>query len=242
MKMSVSPEESSPVTYVTESCCVCDEEFSSDTELSNHLVEHANDEEFQSKLKEAEQNVNKSSTNRVAAEYTKTGFVKEQNARKSAVPRSSSPEVWEIVSDDSDDDAKKSSKVPKLSNSFRLVSTPNKTQTTPAIEPTVTTPVTEPGPPYNCRICKTVFQDLKTFQEHLLTHEKPRPYVCQICNKSFAYKGTLRQHLHMHIGEKSHECKVCHKKFSIKSLLRKHEETHDMQLMNERLNSSQLKV
>ncbi|GFY75184.1 uncharacterized protein TNIN_351501 [Trichonephila inaurata madagascariensis] len=52
--MAYSAEESSPVEHF-ESCCICDEEFSSDSELTNHLLDHANEEEFKSSLKKLEE-------------------------------------------------------------------------------------------------------------------------------------------------------------------------------------------
>lgn len=212
-----SAEESSP-TYHYESCCVCEEDFSSDSELANHLLDHADDEEFKISLRELEQKIPAPTPPR--NEYKKTSLAKEQTLKRNFTQRSKSPEVWEIISDDSDDEASKAKKAPKLSNSFRLV-------TPPVSAPSPTTSAGN-GTPYNCQACKLVFNDIKLYKDHLLTHDRARPYVCQICNKKFAYKGTLRQHLHLHIAEKSHECKICHKKFSMKRMLRQHEETHHM--------------
>ncbi|KAG8200549.1 hypothetical protein JTE90_000622 [Oedothorax gibbosus] len=209
--MMYSAEESSPV-YHYESCCVCDEDFSSDSELANHLLDHADDEEFRISLQELEQKISTPVKSQNAGpEYKRTSLVqgKSQPLKRTFAQRSGSPEVL-TISDDSDDEAKKNDKEPKLST------TPN----APVSAPTAT--------PYNCQACKLVFSDIKQYKEHLLTHDKSRPYVCQICNKKFAYKGTLRQHLHLHIAEKSHECKICHKKFSMKRMLRQHEEQHHM--------------
>lgn len=245
--MAYSAEESSPVAYVSDPCCICDEEFSSDVALANHLIDHTNEEEFKALLAEKDKSrhvppppLNTTPTRPIAVvggrqvipEFTKTSFVREPPVRKKPVvpvvnnTTPSVPEVWEIVSDS--DDEEPNSKKAKLNNSFRLV-TPGGSQTNSTGK--------ETGPPFHCHSCSSVFNDAVLFREHLLTHDKPRPYICHICKKSFAYKGTLRQHLHLHISEKSHECKVCHKKFTIKSLLRKHEETHEMPQLQEQKNS-----
>ena len=236
--MAFSAEESSPLTKVSDSCCICNEEFSSDSELASHLLEHANEEKFKTLLAELEsKNGTKASATsrplqptRRGPEFIKTSFVREPPVRKKSVPAlPAEPEVWEIVSDDdepSENQQSNAAKKAKLSNSFRLVSSGPKTATS------------DVGPPFNCHSCTSVFNDATAFREHLLTHEKPRPYVCHICKKSFAYKGTLRQHLHLHISDRSHECRVCHRKFSIKSVLRKHEESHELQHLQEQRNNS----
>lgn len=240
--MAYSAEESSPLTKVSDSCCICNEEFSSDGDLASHLLEHANEEKFKSLLAELEaKNGAKPpvlnmpmQTKRRGPEFIKTSFVREPPLRKKpAPPPPAEPEVWEIISDDDEpnDNQKPNAKKAKLSNSFRLVSSVNSGNTTK-------TGTQEAGPPFNCHSCTSVFNDSAAFREHLLTHEKPRPYVCHICKKSFAYKGTLRQHLHLHISDRSHECRVCHRKFSIKSVLRKHEESHELQQLQDRRNSS----
>ncbi|GFU33882.1 uncharacterized protein NPIL_698061 [Nephila pilipes] len=245
--MAYSAEESSPVEYF-ESCCICDEEFSSDSELTNHLLDHANDDEFKSSLKKFEQNNTSrtpGTTNLNTPTLLKSSTAREQTIKRTFTQRSKSPELWEIVSDDSDDESNKNKKVAGSSSNFRLVkpasTTPqasqNPSQQSPNPPQQPQNPL-QPTPPnqksvqnstFTCQHCALVFKDAKLYKEHLATHDKARPYSCQICNKKFAYKGTLRQHLHLHIGEKSHECKVCHKKFSLKRMLRQHEETHEME-------------
>lgn len=235
--MAYSAEESSPLTQVSDPCCICSEIFSSDSELTHHLLDHANEEKFKTLLSELEaQNGKRNQTvipmrtkRHSGPEFIRTSFVREPPLRKKVeVPAAPpEPEVWEIVSDDEEPDKDPNPKKAKLSSSFRLVSsgnTPNNANNT-----TNNNTSSEKGPPFNCHSCTSVFNDAVAFREHLATHEKPRPFVCHICKKSFAYKGTLRQHLHLHISERSHECRVCHKKFSIKSVLRKHEETHELQ-------------
>ncbi|GBN29987.1 hypothetical protein AVEN_198479-1 [Araneus ventricosus] len=225
--MAYSAEESSPVEYF-ESCCICDEEFSSDSELTNHLLEHANDEEFKSSLKRFE-------LKNSIPERRKSGSFVGQPIKRSFSQRSKSPEVVELLSDESDDESSKNKKQaapPVASNQVKAAATTNVAKPTQNTQNPVQT---NPNPKaaqlgiYNCTQCSMVFKDLKLYKEHLSTHDKARPYACQICNKKFAYKGTLRQHLHLHIGEKSHECKVCHKKFSLKRMLRQHEETHELE-------------
>ncbi|XP_054708762.1 zinc finger protein 384-like [Uloborus diversus] len=247
--MEDSTEEGSPV-YITESCCVCDEEFSSDTELANHLVQHVNDEEYKCIL-------DGSCKNDLGAQAFTSGSRKTPLTRTNSISgRSGSPEVWEILSDDSDDESARGAKSVKLSNSFRLVSGSGNAQNqtvNPSPKQQIQQPLrngkhkqnlkpsSKPGQPLKCPQCSLTFKENKSLQEHLLMHDNPRPYTCQICSKNFAYKATLRQHLHQHIGDKSHECKICHKKFSIKSMLRKHEEQHEQQKIHDRMVTTQLR-
>lgn len=240
--MAHSADESSPIAYISDPCFICNEEFATDLQLTNHLLEHANEEKFKTLLAEKEKNASTSNNiapsrsvvmggRQIIPEFTKTSFVREPPIRKKPVVNATpaEPEVWEIISD-SDEESNVNPKRQKLCNSFRLVN-PGASQATG------NSSNKETGPPFHCHSCSSVFNDAVAFRDHLLTHDKPRPYVCHICKKSFAYKGTLRQHLHLHISEKSHECKVCKKKFSIKSLLRKHEETHDIQQFQEQRSS-----
>ncbi|GFQ96408.1 uncharacterized protein TNCT_679111 [Trichonephila clavata] len=248
--MAYSAEESSPVECF-ESCCICDEEFSSDSELTNHLIDHANEDEFKSsliKLEESNASHTLGTKNLNSSTLSKPVNAREQTQKRTFTQRSKSPELWEIVSDDSDDENNKN-KVTKSSSNFRLVkpssNTPRASQNPsqqpqkpaqqlqkppqPSLNPSQPPPSNQKSlqNSFTCPHCAIVFKDAKLFKEHLTTHEKARPYACRICNKKFAYKGTLRQHLHLHIGEKSHECKICHKKFSLKRMLRQHEETHE---------------
>ncbi|XP_042911236.1 B-cell CLL/lymphoma 6 member B protein isoform X2 [Parasteatoda tepidariorum] len=125
--MAYSAEESSPIPYSTESCCICDEEFSSDSDLANHLVTHADEEVFKAGLLELE----KKTPTKHPPPHSSTPVISrtvslKEPLKRTASQRSKSPEVWEIISDDSDDESNKNKKSAKLSNSFRLVSTPSK--------------------------------------------------------------------------------------------------------------------
>lgn len=247
--MAYSAEESSPVLDFADSCCVCNEEFSSDGELAAHLLDHAEEDKFKKLLAELKTRNGPITSTPVrnfrskGPEFIKTSFVKEPPLRKKPEPMPTEPEVWEIVSDDDEPNGGQVSnpnKKVKLSNSFRLVSsvvTPNNKSNSKNNNNNNNAPSVK-GPPFHCHLCSSVLNDDVAFREHLQTHDKPRPFVCHICKKSFAYKGTLRQHLHLHISEKSHECRFCHKKFSIKSVLRLHEESHESQQLQEQRNNN----
>lgn len=231
-----SAEETPETPIVTEmpQCFICNQEFDSDRELVDHLLEHANEEKFKTLLAELEsQNKSKPpvssipfSTIQRGPSFIRTSFVNESRKKSTAAAIAhAEPEIVDLASDDeSNANQESNSKKAKVSRPIASGSLAKN-------------PSSETGPPFKCNSCASVFNDAAAFRSHLLTHERPRPYICHICKKSFASKGALRQHLHMHIGERLHECRFCHKKFTIKSVLRKHEESHELQHLQERRNN-----
>lgn len=236
-------------------CCICKEDFPSDDELANHLLEHTEESTFANAIKEAKKDsapVNSSST---VQTFNRKRPLNGPDARKNISGRPASPEVWEIISDEEDyspSPLKTPSKVQnissasntptKLSNA-KLVSggssasnTPTKLNNVPITPPngsvipmrTQNTLTATNGQAFFCSICCRVFSDAAALNSHKATaHAKKDNFVCQICYKSFSYKCTLRQHLFLHIREKEHICNICKKGFSLKNQLRKHQyESH----------------
>ncbi|XP_055948329.1 putative zinc finger protein 840 [Argiope bruennichi] len=230
--MASYPEESSPIEY-SESCCICDENFSSDFELTYHLIEHANEEKYKSSLKKFEQKI-------LATDQHQSGVFMNQSM-KSLRKRSTSPEMVDLLSDESDDESRRNKKQatnnetknssPATNNQVKADAVNN------AIKPierpqnpvqTNSTPKAAQSGVYNCTPCIMVFKNLKLYKKHLSNHEKAGPYACPSCDSKFASKYSLQQHLDLHTEMKSYECKVCHKIFASKQTLSRHEETHKL--------------
>ncbi|GIX82961.1 uncharacterized protein CEXT_251431 [Caerostris extrusa] len=230
--MSYSAEESSPVTYF-ESCCICEEEFSSDSELATHLLDHANEDIFKSSLQKLEEKASrKSESSRLGNVQAKATNIGGQ--KRTFSQRSTSPEVF-IVSDDSDDESTKNKKPVGTTNIVRLVksvtnnspksqlpvnaktTTPNSAVVNskppaPNSVPSVVKPsVPNPNAPatkrgqnnFNCTQCPMVFSNINLYKEHFKTHTQDHP------DKTRPYS-----------------CQICNKKFAYKGTLRQHLHLH----------------
>ncbi|GFX19075.1 zinc finger protein 628 [Trichonephila clavipes] len=227
--MAYSAEESSPVECF-ESCCICDEEFSSDSELTNHLLDHANEDEFISSLKKLEENIASGTTN---STLSKPVNAREQTLKRSFTQRSKSPELWEIVSDDSDDENNKN-KVTKSSSNFRLVkpasSTPQASQNPSQQPPKPPQQLQKPSqqlqkPPQQLQ--KPPQRSLKPSQPPLSNQKSlQNSFTCPHCAMVFKDAKLYKEHLTTHEKARPYACRICNKSFAYKGTLRQHLHLH----------------
>ncbi|KAK7080290.1 hypothetical protein SK128_003271, partial [Halocaridina rubra] len=97
---------------------------------------------------------------------------------------------------------------------------------------------------YKCGICRKEFKIEKSYQAHLLNHEKDvilSPHTledsefvnarskraqCAICGKWLVSLSSLEMHIRSHTGERPHKCNICENTFLRKPDMLRHMKSH----------------
>ena len=59
---------------------------------------------------------------------------------------------------------------------------------------------------FPCNLCKKVFVQQITLNNHVFTHRGEKAFACNLCKKAFVNKQNLRDHMFTHRGEKAFSC------------------------------------
>lgn len=82
--------------------------------------------------------------------------------------------------------------------------------------------------PYKCNFvnCKRRFKTSSHLNEHIQRHLQIKKYRCNMCCMVFGHNHTLKMHLLVHTGEKPFSCNICKVKFRRKHHLKNHMKQH----------------
>lgn len=77
---------------------------------------------------------------------------------------------------------------------------------------------------FPCRLCPSVFPNLRALKGHNKEHLLSPPYECNVgtCHYSTGDKSNLLQHMRTHTGQKPFECKICNFGFTTKANCERH--------------------
>lgn len=78
---------------------------------------------------------------------------------------------------------------------------------------------------FPCRLCTTVFPNLRALKGHNRAHmnvEPGMPYPCNMCPYTSTDKGALMKHLRSHNGDRPFECSICNYAFTTKANCERH--------------------
>ena len=79
---------------------------------------------------------------------------------------------------------------------------------------------------YRCANCSKTFQMECDIQRHMFTHTNVRPFKCTICSKTYTCKSSLKQHINLIHGKKNLSCVFCTRVFRLQQDLDRHTATH----------------
>ena len=98
-----------------------------------------------------------------------------------------------------------------------------------------------------CEICGATVRKQANVEKHIEQHVKSalndstddscKKHICSHCGLSLNGKVELQSHLFLHTGEKPYECTMCNKTFTRQKSLAKHLRKHDLDDVNQLLNS-----
>ncbi|KYN07528.1 Ras-responsive element-binding protein 1 [Cyphomyrmex costatus] len=78
---------------------------------------------------------------------------------------------------------------------------------------------------FPCRLCSSVFPNLRALKGHNRAHMNVEPgmsYPCNMCPYSSTDKGALMKHLRSHNGDRPFECSLCNYAFTTKANCERH--------------------
>ncbi|XP_011640258.1 ras-responsive element-binding protein 1 [Pogonomyrmex barbatus] len=78
---------------------------------------------------------------------------------------------------------------------------------------------------FPCRLCRSVFPNLRALKGHNRAHmnvEPGMPYPCNMCPYTSTDKGALMKHLRSHNGDRPFECSLCNYAFTTKANCERH--------------------
>lgn len=78
---------------------------------------------------------------------------------------------------------------------------------------------------FPCRLCKSVFPNLRALKGHNRAHmnvEQGMPYPCNMCPFTSTDKQALMKHLRSHNGDRPFECSLCNYAFTTKANCERH--------------------
>lgn len=188
-------------------CQVCSHEFSSITQLTNHMrAQHPDHKEFECAT--------------CAATFLTAAYL----SRHMDIHADRNVECTEDGCDKrfSSDKARKEHmrKVHVAKDRFVCPYCPYKTGRSEHMKNHIRTHTGEK--PYGCRFCDRKFKNTTMLAEHVRTHTGERPFVCDMCPKAFIKSSVLARHRRTHTGEKPFECQICSKPFNQKNNMKTH--------------------
>ncbi|KAH6941124.1 hypothetical protein HPB50_014053 [Hyalomma asiaticum] len=81
--------------------------------------------------------------------------------------------------------------------------------------------------PYACPVCGRKFAQRSSFVYHRCTHSNVMPYACELCPSKFCKKESLNRHKLLHsCGVDLYHCDECGKGFKSRTVLEKHQLWH----------------
>lgn len=248
--MAYSVKKSLPLNEVRDSCFICNEEFSSNYDLTKHLLDHANEAKFKDLLANLEYRLSARCPPTTAPirtpqepEFIKTSFRRPLKRRNPTYPLAE-PKVVEIITIDDDEPSDN-----VMSNPVAVVAEPEGVEIVTIdddepFENVVTKPVAvipgfklvkreklqnispEIGSYHGYYPSTSAFFGINGISEHVVIKKEPSAYFCYICKKPYISKPSLRNHLFRHIRDPCFQCGFCLKKFTMKNILQKHKEKH----------------
>ena len=75
---------------------------------------------------------------------------------------------------------------------------------------------------YQCNICGTSLQSLRSYNRHSDFHKGKFKHTCAYCQKGFMSSTDLKGHMAKHTNVKVHQCEICLKKFAYHTSLNRH--------------------
>lgn len=183
-----------PSSEVPESCCICNEEFFSQYELTKHLIHHSNEQKFQQSVSELEGRLSKYLAPTTAPRRTAPLDIEPEFLTTNLMRSIYQKNVPEIITISDDEPSNNSPKLQK-----RMHETASQCYPYPST---------------------SSVSGVK--RENVAIKTEPSNFFCHICKEFYGSKGSLKHHLFRHIGDPRFKCGICGKQFTLQKILRKH--------------------